>query len=53
VEALVTVANSKLVTIDLESLYPSGEIVPFDLKQYLFMELILKEKGFQGGLKTA
>ncbi|MFM7153869.1 MAG: DUF2480 family protein [Bacteroidota bacterium] len=52
-EALVNrVANSKLVTIDLESFYPSGEIIPFDLKQYLFMELILKEKDFREALKT-
>jgi hypothetical protein len=53
VEALVNrVANSKLVTIDLESFYPAGEIVPFDLKQYLFMELILKEKDFREALKA-
>ncbi len=52
-EALVNrVANSKLVTIDLESFYPSGEIVPFDLKQFLFMELILKEKDFRETLKV-
>lgn len=46
------VANSRLSTIDLESLYPSGEIVPFDLKDYLFMELILKEKDFREALNT-
>jgi hypothetical protein len=46
------VANSSLVTIDLEDLYPAGEIVPFDLKSYLFMELILKEKDFREALKT-
>lgn len=52
-EALVNrVANSKLVTIDLETFYPAGEIVPFDLKQYLFMELILKEKDFREALKA-
>lgn len=32
------VAQSGLVTIDLEELYPAGEIVPFDLKDYLFMD---------------
>ena len=31
------VANSGLVTIDLENFFPSGDIVPFDLKDYLFM----------------
>ncbi|HLP95315.1 MAG TPA: DUF2480 family protein [Saprospiraceae bacterium] len=46
------VANSSLVTIDLEELYPAGEIVPFDLKSYLFMELILKEKDFREALKS-
>lgn len=46
------VANSALVTIDLEELYPKGEIVPFDLKSYLFMELILKEKDFREALQA-
>jgi hypothetical protein len=46
------VAGSGLVTIDLEDFYPDGEIVPFDLKQYLFMELILKEKDFREALKN-
>lgn len=46
------VANSGLVTIDLEEMYPSGEIVPFDLKSYLFMELILKEKDFREALQA-
>ncbi len=46
------VANSALVTIDLEELYPSGEIIPFDLKGFLFMELILKEKDFREALKA-
>ena len=44
------VANSRLSTIDLEKLYPAGEILPFDLKSYLFMELILKEKDFREAL---
>ena len=46
------VANSSLVTIDLEDMYPTGEIVPFDLKAYLFMELILKEKDFREALNA-
>jgi len=46
------VAQSGLVTIDLEELYPAGEIVPFDLKDYLFMGLILKEKDFREALKA-
>jgi len=46
------VANSSLVTINLEELYPLGEIIPFDLKGYLFMELILKEKDFREALQA-
>lgn len=41
------VANSGLVTINLELLYPKGEIVGFDIKDHLFMGLILKEKEFR------
>lgn len=46
------VVNSGLVTIDLEDMFPAGEIVPFDLKGYLFMELILKEKDFREALQN-
>lgn len=46
------IANSSLVTIDLEALFPAGEIVPFDLKDYLFMGLILKEKDFREALQA-
>ncbi|HSN08207.1 MAG TPA: DUF2480 family protein [Hanamia sp.] len=46
------VAQSALVTLDLESFYPSGEIVNFDVKDYLFMELILKEKEYREMLKS-
>lgn len=50
-ETLVNrVANSALVTIDLESFYPEGPVVPFDLKDHLFMGLILKEKEFREAL---
>ncbi len=45
------VANSGLITIDLESYYPAQEIVEFDLVAYLYMELILKEKDFRKSLK--
>ena len=46
------VAASNLITIDLEDFYPQGDIVSFDLKDYLFMELILKEKDFREALKA-
>ena len=42
-EIVNKVANSKLITIDLEDYYPAGERVLFDIKQWLFQELILKE----------
>lgn len=44
------VALSPLLSVDLEDYYPKDEIVVFDLKQHLFMELILKEKEFRAGL---
>jgi Protein of unknown function (DUF2480). len=51
-EALINkVANSGLITIDLQSFIPKEEILVFDLKDYLFMELILKEKDFREALK--
>jgi hypothetical protein len=45
------VAESGLVTLDLENYYPREEIVLFDLKDQLFMGLILKEKEFRESLK--
>ncbi|NCI48315.1 DUF2480 family protein [Sediminibacterium roseum] len=50
-EALVNkVAESGLISFDLEEYYPKGEIRTFDLKDYLFMGLILKEKDFRAAL---
>lgn len=46
------IANSGLVTVDLEQYLPSGEWATFDLKDHLFMGLILKEKDFREGLKN-
>ena len=46
------VANSGLITIDLETFLPSKEVVGFDLKDHLFMGLILKEKDFREALKS-
>jgi hypothetical protein len=47
------VAESGLITIDLEKYFPVGETAVFDLKDYLFMGLILKEKDFREALKNA
>lgn len=45
------VAESGLITIDLETWYPKEEIVVLDLKDYLFMGMIVKEKEFRESLK--
>ncbi|WP_143308709.1 DUF2480 family protein [Chitinophaga vietnamensis] len=50
-EIINKVAQSGLETIDLEQFYPEGEIVIFDLKDYLFMQMILKEKDFRSALQ--
>ena len=46
------VSESVLITINLEDYYPKEEVVVFDLKDYLFMGLILKEKDFREALKN-
>ena len=46
------VAESGIITIDLEDFYPNGDIVVFDIKDYLFMGLILKEKDFRLALQN-
>ena len=46
------VAQSGLITLDLEKFYPEEEIVVFDMKDHLFMELILKEKEYREDLKN-
>lgn len=51
-EIVNKVAESGLVSFDLEQFYPKEAIVLFDLKDYLFMGLILKEKDFRAALQT-
>ncbi|HVX00110.1 MAG TPA: DUF2480 family protein [Candidatus Babeliaceae bacterium] len=46
------VAQSALETIDLETFYPKEEVAVFDLKDLLFMGLILKEKEYRENLKN-
>ena len=46
------VSESGIVTLDLEEYYPKGDTVLFDMKDHLFMGLILKEKEFREALKT-
>jgi hypothetical protein len=45
------VSASSLITFDLEELYSPGERVMFDIKSFLFQELILKEKDFRDSIK--
>ena len=51
-EIINKVAGSGLVTIDLETFYPEGERILFDIKPLLFQELILKEKDFREFIKN-
>jgi len=52
-EAIVNkVSESGLITLDLERYYPREAVVLYDLKDYLFMGLILKEKDFREALKN-
>ena len=46
------VAASGLITLKLEDYWPEQPMVSFDLKDYLFMELILKEKDFREAIKA-
>jgi Protein of unknown function (DUF2480) len=46
------VSESGLLSLDLEKYYPREPVEIFDLKDYLFMGSILKEKDFRDALKT-
>jgi hypothetical protein len=50
-EIVNRVANSKLVTFDLEDYYPEGERILFDIKDWLFQGLVLREKDFRAYVK--
>lgn len=45
------VAESGIITINLEDYFPTEEIMVFDMKDYLFMGLILREKEFRETIK--
>src|SRR5579863_1089574 len=51
-EIINKVSQSSLLTLDLEQYYPKEPIVLFDIKPFLFMELILKEKDFRAALSS-
>jgi hypothetical protein len=50
-ELINRVAQSALVTLNLEELIHPGERVVYDIKDNLFMGLILKEKDFRAFIK--
>jgi hypothetical protein len=51
-EIVNKISNSKLINIDLEEFYPDGERVLFDIKDWLFEGIILKEKDFRASVKN-
>ena len=51
-EIINKISQSDLLTLDLEQFYPEENIRIFDLKPFLFMELILKEKDFRAALSS-
>jgi len=51
-EIVNKVAQSGLITIDLSDYIVKGERVLFDIKPWLFQEMILKEKDFREQLKS-
>jgi hypothetical protein len=50
-EIVNKISQSALITLDLEKYFPEERITMFDLKPFLFMELILKEKDFRAALQ--
>jgi hypothetical protein len=46
-EIINRVANSKLMTVDLEDYYPNGKRILFDITPWLFQGIVLREKDFR------
>lgn len=51
-EIINKVANSSLITIDLEDYFPKEEIILLDIGQWLEQGIILREKEFRQALKN-
>ena len=51
-EIVNRVAQSKLVTFDLEDYYPKGARVVLDIKDWLYEGIILREKEFRTSLEN-
>ncbi|HHC79657.1 MAG TPA: DUF2480 family protein [Flavobacteriia bacterium] len=50
-EIVNRVADSKLVTIDLEEFYPEGKRIVIDISEWLYEGIILKEKDFRKAIQ--
>lgn len=50
-EIINKVAQSKLITFDLEDYYPEGKRIVLDIKDWLFEGFILREKEFRAHIK--
>ncbi|GAA4465099.1 DUF2480 family protein [Nemorincola caseinilytica] len=46
------VAESGIITLDLAPYLPTSEVVAFDLKPFLFREMILREKDYRTALQA-
>lgn len=51
-EIVNRVARSKLITFDLEDYYPQGKRVNFDISDWLYESIILREKEFRAHADT-
>ena len=51
-EIVNRVANSKLVTFNLEDFYPEGKRVSFDISTWLLEGIILKESDYRAAIKV-
>lgn len=51
-EIINRVANSKLITFDLEDHYPEGDRVFLDISAWLFEGIVLREKEFRNYVKN-
>jgi hypothetical protein len=46
------VAESGIITLNLEDYFPEEQICSFDIKDFLFMEMLLKEKEYRAALEN-
>ena len=51
-EIINRVANSKIITIDLEDYYPNGQRHLLDIKNWLYKGLVLREKEFRSFIEN-